>query len=147
MRHMPDSYLLIKLHPYDPHSFLPEDIIKHFGIKNASVIEKSNIENILTASDCVITTSSGTGLEAMMVEKPVIHLRFRKLTHILYSYSYNSVYEVFNCENLENVIRNAFRNPETLKENQKKFLKDYIFKLDGLSTKRVIKLISDLLEN
>ena len=146
VKHMKDSYLIIKLHPYDPHSFLPEEIIKHFDIKNATVIEKGNIENILTASDCVITTTSGTGLEAMIVEKPVIQLKFRKLTHI-YSYSYNSVYEVFNCENLENVIRNAFRNPETLKENQKKFLKDYIFKLDGLSTKRVIKLISDLLEN
>ena len=146
VKHMKDSYLIIKLHPNDPQIFLPKEIIKHFGIKNATVIEKGNIENILTASDCVITTSSGTGLEAMIVEKPVIQLKFRKLTHLLYTYSYNSVYEVFDCENLEKVIRNVFRKPETLKDNQKKFLEDYIFKLDGLSTKRVTKLISDLLK-
>lgn len=147
VKHMPDSYLLIKLHPYDPHSFLPKDIIKHLSIKNATVIREGNIENMLTASDCVITTSSGTGLEAMMVEKTVIHLTFRNLTQLLYTYSYNAAYEIFNCENLEIIIRNVFKNPESHRENQKKFLKDYIFKLDGLSTKRVIKLISDLLEN
>ena len=147
VKHIPDSYLLIKLHPYDPHSSLPKEIIKHLSIKNATVIKKGNIENIFTASDCVITTTSGTGLEAMMVEKPVIHLTFRNLTQLLFSYSYNAVHEVFNCKNLEIVIRNVLRKPESLRENQKKFLKDYIFKLDGLSTKRVIKLISDLIEN
>ncbi|KKL74538.1 hypothetical protein LCGC14_2063900, partial [marine sediment metagenome] len=83
VKHMKDSYLIIKLHPNDPQIFLPEEIIKHYSIKNAIVIQKGNTEFILAASDCVITTTSGTGLEAMIVEKPVIQLKFRKLIVIV----------------------------------------------------------------
>ncbi len=83
----------------------------------------------------------------MIVEKPVIQLKFRNLTQLLFSYSHDAVPQVFNCKNLEMTIRNAFRKPESYRENQKKFLKDYIFKLDGLSTKRLIQVINDLIEN
>jgi len=143
VKKIPNSFLIIKLHPGDLNEAIPKQMINNLEIKNVTVIENYNIENLLIASDCVITTNSGTGLEAMIVEKPVIQLIFKKFS-TLFSYSYDSVYKIFNCNDLRSTMQNVFNNPEKLKQNQKKFLKEYIYKLDGLSTKRVYNLIKDL---
>jgi len=145
MKH-PDMHLIIKLHPGDLHINYSEAILEYFNLKNVSLIVNYNIENLIIASDCLITTTSGTGLEAMLVEKPVIIILLRDIK-LMQSYTHNSVYQVNKCEDFEGVLKLALNEPDHLITNQKKFLNENLVKVDMYSTKRVSKIIKDLLSS
>lgn len=147
VKNNPNLYLVIKLHPYDHHQQIPKVMIEQLGVQNVSVVMNYDIVHLLTASDCVITLTSTTGLEGLLFNKPLIILRFRENDYIFSYVKFKVALEVINCNNLPSIIQNCLINPDSLKENRDKFLEEYIFKRDGLSTKRVLQIINDTLKN
>lgn len=144
---LPNSYLIIKLHPNDPNEHIPKELIRSLGIKNASVVRKYRLENLLISSVCLITSWSTTGIEVMFFNKPLICIKFRKKKYPVPYIDYKAVLEVSNCNNLLETLQLIFENPNILKKNQKKFLEDYVYKVDGLSTKRISNLIYDMINS
>lgn len=140
-KNLPKSHLIIKLHPTDTTGgSIPLEIMKNLGIKNVSIIQKNNIIDLIVACDCFITAESTTGVEAMILEKPIIFLNFRETKNTAPYLKYYPNYHASNYEEIFNKIQKIFDEP--IKSiNYKKFLKDYIYKKDGLSTKRVMDLI------
>jgi surface carbohydrate biosynthesis protein len=142
---MSDSHLIIKLHPLDPtQGKYVIDLIKKRGIKNASVTLKSNIVELIVACDCFITGESTTALEAMLLEKPVIFLHFRKRDYHTPYIEYFSESKASSQLELTNLIRKSIKEPVS-HDFYHKFLKKYLYKIDGLSTMRVLELIGSLI--
>jgi len=144
MNELPNSHLIIKLHPNDHYEYISNMLIKNLGIQNVSVVRKYNLEHLLIACDCQITTWSTTGLEGMLFGKPLICIKFRKRKYDVPYIEYNVAYEVSNCKNLPPTIKKALNNPNLLKINYNKFIEDNNYKRDGLATERVAQLIKNL---
>ena len=144
IKEIPNSHLIIKLHPNDHYEYISSILIKNLGIENVSVVRKYNIEHLLISCDCQITTWSTTGLEGLLFGNPLICIKFRNRKYDVPYIEYDVAYEVSKCEDLPSTIKKVLNNPSALKINYKKFLEDFNFKIDGLATKRIAKLIEDL---
>ena len=144
IKKIPDSYLIIKLHPGDMRDDIPLKIKESLGIDNVSITKNYSIVDLIVSCDCFITGYSTSAVEAMILEKPIILINFRRCMEVIPYNKYNIFKTATNSEELFNLINESLNNPIPI-ENYKLFLKDYIHKLDGRSTKRVVKLIEDLI--
>ncbi len=122
-----------------------KELIKEFGVNNASVVKHYNLFNLLLSCDCLITKYSTVGLEAMILGKPVICLNFYqdKIHYILNK----AAFELSNCNELPLLIKEIFENPLLKSKERKKFVEKYNYKNDGLATKRVYRIIINLLND
>lgn len=143
---LPNCHLIIKLHPGDSNEHIPHQLIKSLGIRNVSVVKDLKIEKLLASCDCLITSWSTTGTEAMILEKPVIcmKLRQKRKFHVRYI-EYGAAFEASSVIDLKLRLQLIFKDSNILKKNQKRYLEDDIYKLDGLSTMRVLNLIKNML--
>ena len=137
---MKNSFLIIKLHPSDPNMHIPKKLINNLKIENAIVLKNFNTKNLITASDCIITKYSTTGLEAILLEKPIIVLNLSGSKEIIPYSKYNVAYRATNYRELIECINNAIKNPKPI-GNYEYFLRDYLYLQDGLSTERIVKFI------
>ena len=145
IKNMPDSHLIIKLHPWDglgPNILL--GMIQREKIENISIIQNYDIINLICACDCFITEESTAGIEAMLMEKPLLILGDRKLYFNAPYLKYYPDIRVTNSEELISKARTIF-NSESSFIKYDKFLEKYIYKIDGFSTKRVMNLINELI--
>lgn len=143
VKNIDNSHLIIKLHPGDHHVEIPLEIKKMLKTNNVSITKSYDIKKLLVACNCLIAEESTTVLEAMLLKKPVICLKFKELDYLSPILEYHTAHKASNLEELIQKIKKSFEEPIPLK-NYDYLLKDYLYKLDGLSTKRVIKLINNL---
>lgn len=141
-KNVSDIHIIIKLHYNDKNIQMTKDLIKLYGLENTTVVRDTDIVDLIVACDCFISGESTTVIEAMLVEKPVICISFNEREYITPFFEYNSVYKATNSNELIKQINRAFRDPLPLK-NREQFLKDYLYRLDGLSTRRVMNLINN----
>lgn len=144
MKNLPDSHLIIKLHRGDTHEDIPESIKETFNVKNVSIIKDYDIKDLIIACDCFITNYSTTILEAMLCNKPVLLIDFRKIEQVIPLEKYNLFDRISNYKALLEKMKNIRDSPVPV-EKYLIFLKDYLYKIDGLSTNRVLNLIDDLI--
>ena len=133
--------MILKLHPGDYHGDIPLKMSESLGVKNISITNDYDIVDLLVACDCLITGYSTTILEAMLLEKPIIIISFRESMEIMPIKEYNIVSHVSNYKDLFDVMKEIIKKPVPLIE-YRKFLKDSLYKLDGLSTKRILDIIN-----
>ena len=144
MKNLPNSHLIIKLRQNDIDKEIAFKIKELLKIKNVSIIDNYNIANLIVSCDCLISGYSTTVIEAMLLEKPIVIIDFRKNAEAIPLSQYNIGYKASNDKELLNGINNSFDNPILL-ENYEMFLKDYLYQIDGMSTNRVIKVVNNLL--
>ena len=130
--------------PVDSAISVPKIMAKMKGVENATVIRDYDIEKLVVASDCVLSTTSTTGLEAMIIGKPVVCLRFIE-NKGLFVLPAESVFNAFKCNDLVKTIRDALKSPSIKREKQKQFLNNYLYSLDGKSTERISNLIRKIM--
>ncbi len=147
IKDLPNCYLIIKLHPGDKKKHIPEEIIRTLGMNNVSVVTDFNIAKFIVSCDCLITSWSTTGTEAMILEKPIISIKLRKQKYHVKYIDYGAAIEVSNINDLKSNLLSIFKNPHSLKQKQDTYLKDDIHKFDGLSVLRVSKLIDEMIPN
>lgn len=140
IRNIPDIHLIIKFHYAENSTRFVSELANFYKLDNVSFIHNYNLVNLIIACDCFITGESTTVIEAMLVEKPVICLKFNEREYITPFFEYDTVYKASNSQELSNQINKAFINPILLK-NRELFLKDYLYRLDGFSTRRIMSLI------
>jgi len=141
---MPNIHLIAKLHPADQFDKIPFQIKNNLKVNNISITKDYNIINLIVACDSLISYYSTTIIEAMILFKPVTIIRFKKSAEII-PIDDETVPKVSNYEELLKRISDSLNKSVPIKK-YKEFLQDYIYKTDGLSTKRVLRLIDSILK-
>ncbi len=145
VKNIPDIHLIIKFHYTENSTKFVRDLVNFCKLDNVSFTKDYDIINLITACDCFISGDSTTVIEAMLAEKPIVCLKFNEREYTTPYFEYNTVYKASNSHELINQIKKAFIKPVSLK-NRELFLKDYLYRLDGFSTRRVMDLIKKGLE-
>lgn len=145
-----DMQLLIKLHPAESMDSYDEVLDGGGEDGNSiSVIKDVDLFKTLCASDLVITISSTTALEAMILDTPVLIVNFRKGSDPVPYAESGAALRVYNESDLEAGIKKALYDEEIrekLKKARKKFVYDYAYIQDGKATERVVNLIGKMIE-
>lgn len=144
-RSFPDKRFVVKLHPYADEGF---DIVKVILEENpqANIIKNAGIVETIKNSDIVISTGSSVLLEAMILHKPTIMLRYIsgvEQQEISYSEFGASVGVDGNEESLKKAISEIL-NDKDLKEKLVARGQDYIngyLEFQGNSSHRLSQVI------
>jgi len=147
----PNCHLVVKLHPGEPSDRLYRNIAKKVGIENISIVKDWDILELIASCWVFITKHSTTGIEAILMGKPFIFVNLSK-TQPDWMPSYvesGAALGVYREEDMEETIKNILSNESTqekLKIGRKKFISDYIQDFDGQATKRIVKIINNMIE-
>jgi CDP-glycerol glycerophosphotransferase (TagB/SpsB family) len=139
-------HLVIKLHPAED-GRLHNNIAKSFD--NYTIIKDIDIFEIIHASDLVITYWSTTGLEAMVLGKPVIVLNLSgKPDKVAYART-GAALGVYKKGHLKQSILKCLYNLALRKkmfDKQKNFIFSESYKIDGKASERIINLINEMIK-
>jgi hypothetical protein len=142
-----DAQLVIKVHPGEQDCQLYKNIADKARI-NYVVTRDYDIHEILYIADLVITYFSATGLEAMVLNKPLITLNpFTENDPINYADS-GAALKAKNEKELNDAIKRILcdeKTRESLAKNRNKYIYKQAYKQDGKSTKRVVELIEKMI--
>lgn len=141
MKKLPDYHLILKTRPRWYLKELPSKIARERNFKNFSIIEKTDNLDLLNSSKIVIINMTTMGLEALLLNKPVISVNFR------YKDSFNpykkikSVKKAYTREQLEKLILGSLQKEKSpsISEIKKEII------LDRRATQRTLSLIDFLL--
>jgi len=146
MKEFPDKQLIIKLHPAEDNS-LAKGVTEEMRLD--PIITHRYLNEILIMSDLVLVVNSGVGLEAMILDKPVIAINLTGQPDLVPYASSGAAIGVYREEDIAPAMRDALYNEDVrqrLAVNRKKFVYDYAYKQDGEASKRVAQLIRNMIE-
>lgn len=149
IKQLPDKQFVVKLHPgegFAPHHQLKQEM----KLENVVIIKDVNLYHLLAISDLVMTFFSTTGLEAMLVDRPVIEINLTGKPDELPYVERSAAIGVYREEDLVPAIKAALYNEEVrakLAQARKNFVYDYAYLQDGQAAKRVVNLIMQMLED
>lgn len=140
-----NAQLLIKFHP-EAQVTLKKKVIQTIPKDpDIHIFQKEDVVSLLKISDAVIVFYSGVGLEAMMLNKPVVMLNFPDNPDKVDYAKKGAAYGVYDLKQLEPAINKALFRDDKQKQ-RKKYVKDCYYKMDGRATDRVIKVIEDAMQ-
>ncbi|MCK5018758.1 MAG: glycosyltransferase, partial [Candidatus Peribacteraceae bacterium] len=116
--------------------------------KDVVFIKDIDLTELLMISEIVITDLSTVGLEAMLLNTPVITVNFTGKPDAMPYASSGAAIGVSDPNKLKEAVQSILNNQDTknrLQQNAKIFLKDYLYKLDGRSAERVNALIEEMI--
>tara|TARA_B100000795_G_scaffold243482_1_gene207421 strand:+ start:504 stop:1844 length:1341 start_codon:yes stop_codon:yes gene_type:complete len=126
--------LVIKLHPSsNSYKNLPAEIL---GGVNYKLFHLENLHTLIKDADVLISTPSTAGSEAIAFYKPLLTMNFEEIKYTLAYESYDCNINFCDAESLLFCLEDERRLISKL-INYDRFLKDYFFKLDGMSSIRI----------
>jgi len=149
LKNFPEEQIVIKLHPA---------FYKRYRQIIAAIAEEENIEvtitkdylwELLAVSDLVIVTESTVGLDAMVLDKPVVVV---KLNSRLGSKDYISggvALGAYSPGDIAPVVREVLHNEQVrqeLAEARKRFVYEHAYIQDGKASKRIAELIAQMIQ-
>lgn len=139
----PDVRLVVKLHPreIDDADYYSE-IAKQAGCSNFVIDKASDLYELISSCDVLITCFSTVGTETVYFHKPLIILDH--LRQDIQGYAAEGVaFQATDARSLSLILSGIFAG--TLKINQEKydaFIQKYAFRIDGKVAERCIKAIT-----
>jgi hypothetical protein len=137
--------LVIKLHPR-------EDVRKYDSVIHQTkydkvvFVENYDLHELIDISDVVITATSTTGLWALAHGKPLVSINFIQLP--CFNIYKDIAINLNNLEKLPEVLKKVIGSgkagSELMPINAEK-VRNYIYMIDGLASRRVAQLIIDLI--
>lgn len=146
MEVLTDFQLVVKLHPGERDEAQLMDLVMGLGLPNAIAVKHFDIHDLLEISDVVIVWQSTVGLEALILDKPLIAFQFDMPAPVPFA-EYGAAVQVRSAEELVNAVRRILTDKElqaTLAQGRDSFVRSYIGEADGHATDRVIELIDKL---
>ncbi|MBU1632521.1 MAG: UDP-N-acetylglucosamine 2-epimerase [Nanoarchaeota archaeon] len=138
-----DIQLIIKVHPEESVR-LYEKIVKNNDVK--AIITKYDINKSLYICEILVTVSSTVGLEAAILEKPVIIISSIKTYDTTDFVKKGIALKAYDSKELKKLISKISFNSKTkfkLHEKRKKYIYDHCYKMDGKSSERIVNLIEN----
>jgi UDP-N-acetylglucosamine 2-epimerase len=143
---LPQHQIVVKLHPaeaFDPY----RRMLRELEASHLHLVRDVDLFTLLEASAVLITRFSTTGLEAMLIGKPVISLNFSgQPDRVPYAES-GAALGVHQPEELLPALEAVLTHPETLAEmrrQQECFIREYAFRVDGQAAHRVADLMNEV---
>jgi len=107
------------------------------------ILYDTDMNSLLSASDFIITDWSSVGLEAILLEKPLIQVNFSKeqIQEYVRFYDFNASIYVEKYDELESVINDLAKGKEynELKNGRQKVAEMFNFKNDGKAGQRIFE--------
>lgn len=142
---LPEHQLVIKLHPREKVEDY-QKLVQELGF-DVPIYRDVDLHGILNAVDAAITTYSTTGLDALILKKPLIVFDlFNRVEPVPYVGS-GAALGVYRPQDLRAAIMTVFNDDETkrrLKTTSSDFVYRYAHKLDGKAAERVAELIVEV---
>lgn len=147
MKKFPDKQLIIKLHPREVNKNFYRHIVDKFEMNNVFILKNIDTFDLLFFSELLITISSNTAFEAIILGKPVIIMNLSNKPE-RYPFIKNKVaIEVTKSKLLVPTI-NKILNDKKLKEDilshRKIFISNYAYRIDGKSSERILSLLNSI---
>jgi len=144
LKKFPDYKLIIKTRVKWDMKGLPEVIAKEEGFKNFQVIEKTNNNDLINDCDVFLMNQTTMGLEALILNKPVISVSFKEYDKINPYRKIKGVPITNTEKQLEEAIKKAINETEqdvlVRRESLNKFMPT-----DGKASERAFKIIEEIL--
>lgn len=139
--------LIVKPHPYDSAKTY-EHMVKQY--EQVILCEsRADISRLVASSDLVIIISSTVGIEAALLDKPIICVNMASEQSQPVYVSNGVALEVKKLDNLIPAIKDALYNEEVrarLAEARKEFVYQHAYIQDGQASKRVADLSIQMIE-
>jgi len=139
--------LIIKPHPEEPFIYtkMIQEIIKNYNINAIIPPKDSDIYEHLNSSDLLIVKDSTTVIEAVILKKPIIILNLDKKQQFSRYVDEKIALGAYNAKQLMNSIIMLLEDSNVLMGNHGKFIRKYLYKIDGQSVDRVIEIIDRMI--
>ncbi len=141
--------LVIKQHPGETKkdTMLIKEYIQRYHLDNVVLAAKdSDTYELIFACDLMITRHSTTALEAIALDKPVIVLNLTKEPDPVDYADEGVALGVRRAQDLKSAIEKLLKDDSDLANNRAKYIEMYLYRIDGDSTKRVLKHIRRMIE-
>jgi hypothetical protein len=146
LRKYPEERMVIKPHPYDSIDVY-RSLIEESGIKDRIQISMEPPMDLYEVAKFVITEDSTAGLEALLCGKKMIHLNFSMQPTSVPFAEHNVALLARNQPELNIQLDKILNNGYNLEPKDLELsLADFLYALDGESTKRAINCIKYFLK-
>ncbi|MBI4294798.1 MAG: CDP-glycerol glycerophosphotransferase family protein [Chloroflexi bacterium] len=142
IKELPDLHFIVKLHPgegFDRHNQLRSEM----ALGNITVVKEWDLYELLKVCDVLISFHSGTAIEAMIMDKPVIAVKFSGRSDILPYAEKGAALGVTREQELVPAIQQVLLDDDVrqrLAAARAQFVLDYAGPQDGLAARRVADL-------
>lgn len=146
-RVFPDVQLIIKLHPMEDGE-LQRKMVSERRLKNV-LITKGELYELLWICDMLITFASTVAIEAIILNKPVVTVNLFGVPDPLPLAEIGAAVGVYKEEDLMPAIRSILMDLQLRKKlikNQRKFVREHAYKIDGNASSRVVDLIEQMIK-
>ncbi|GAH91176.1 unnamed protein product, partial [marine sediment metagenome] len=107
-------------------------------------ITKDYLWELIASSDLVIISNSTVGLDAMILDKPVVMVNLGRQVEGIAYVSSGAALGAYSLEDIAPAVREALSNEQVrqdLAEARKRFIYEYAYIQDGKAAKRIADLI------
>lgn len=149
LKYFPDKQLIIKVDPYEDMAHYRDRILLSSS-NNSIAIRNIDISTLLYLSELVITQDSTVGLEGIIFDKPLITINLTKREDRVPYAKKQAAIGVYKEEDLTKAIQMVLFDPAVilqLKLGRKKFLEEYVYRMDGRTTERIANIFRYYVKN
>lgn len=147
MQQFPDKQLVIKPHPSDDGAMFVDLLCK---FNSDAIVVHNHLYELLSACDLLITTWSTVGLEAIILDKPIVVINLMSRPDMTSYVERGAAIEVNVPNTLSGIIGQILYDDDTIqrvKEGRDQYVFDYAYRSDGKASGRVARLLIDMTIN
>jgi len=149
IKQIPGTQLVIKTHPCEYSTKKYIEIAKKQGLDDA-VLTKEYLHPLLNKCIILVTSSSTTAMEAMVLDKPVITINLTGQPDLMPYAKEGAAIGVYKKEDIIKAVKSVLEDQKIRKKLAKKaklFVYDQCYKMDGKASNRIIDLINKTINN
>jgi spore coat polysaccharide biosynthesis protein SpsF len=135
----PEQFLIIKIHPGDKGEHFQSLMKRYPNFSRYTILDNGAMEDLLHASSVVVNWASTVGLEALMMDRPVVNVNLFGKPDFIPFVQAHAAYDVRKAEDIAKAIAEAVGNPRAWANERKAFLQEYCSGVDGLASQRVLR--------
>jgi len=148
IKSIPDLQIVIKTHPAEYSTKKYRNIMKEFGIKG--IVTNKYLYPLMKECSVMITISSTTGLEALIMGKPLITINLSGKPDVMPYAESGVAIGIHKPEDIKPAIKSVLKDKDVRKKLVKKiklFIYDQCYKMDGKASERIVDLIKKMTQN
>ncbi len=145
---LPDCTFIIKQHPNEPAQYTRlYETHGHSKHNNIVIVPAgANILELILACDIMMAKWSTTIIEAMVLDKDIVILNLGADKDRADYVRQSVAAGVYQAEYLTETIQKILDKSLNLADKRREYIQDYLYKVDGQSTKRISDVINKLLK-
>ncbi|MCK4528888.1 CDP-glycerol glycerophosphotransferase family protein [candidate division WOR-3 bacterium] len=147
MQNIKNTTLIIKQHPVEGKRYtkMIKRHMDNYKINTLLTPQKLDTYKLLYVCDLMITRHSTTAMEAVILNKPVIILNLSGEPDPVEYVKESVAIGVYKEGELKPAIERLLKDDSELVRNRKKYIRKYLYKIDGNATERVAKVVAEMI--